>query len=221
MLKKHSSSEEFRRLRPSTKRKMSHALLEEAKAGPTIGMVVNGMPAYQSTKRRTTLDVGIATLTNASLLSPVYTSQKTNNISEIFLNAIGISAIESERGYTLLSNPESAENLNKTVVDYEKEDKYNNPNILDNDEYNFLKSENITIEYSFPNENDPFYVLDNSTSVYHSRRYEKELKKAQKSDLINIGSQMTLINLYNKDPLKKLKYFDGLEVRRALKRSKF
>ena len=222
MSNKQGQSELFTNLPQITKKRMNHALIKAAEDSPYPNMVVNGNPEYMYSRHRTTISTGIAILTNTYVIpKPIY-SQKTKNWSEIYLNGIGISVIDSDRGHTLLSNPESSENSGAALIDKDQINKYNNPNILNSDDYNFIQNENISMENSFQNLNDPFYELDSGVSEYYQFQQEKNKTKTMKADTIIFGSHMSLINIHpHKLPQKKLKYFNNREAAIAFKRSKF
>ena len=215
-------SELFKRLPPKIKKQMNEALIKAAESERYPSMVINGHPAYMSSRHRATISTGIAILTNTSVIpTPIY-SQKTLNWSDIYLNGIGISVLDSDRGHTLLSNPESAENSDASITDKNQINEYNNPNILNSNDYNFIQNENITMENSFQNLNDPFYELDSSTDQYYQSQQEKYMKKTTRADTIIFSAHMSLINIHpHKVPQKKLKYFDSREASIAYKRSKF
>ena len=214
-------NKEWDNLPPSTKRMIKEVMINRAKASPALNLKVNGRPQYQSAPIRVSLSVGMAALENSNIIPPEPTGMKTNDLSNVFLNAIGVSVIESERGFTLQSNPESSENTEKTIIDFDKEDRYNNPNIMDNDLYDFLQNENILLVESFPNKNDPFYSIDQSVGIFKQKTRERIIKRATKPDLLHIGKGMTQLNLSSRIPYKRLKYFNGHAVRGAIKRSKF
>jgi len=222
MSNKQGQSELFKNLPLRTKRRMSQALVRAAEDSPYPSMVVNGHAGYMYSRHRTTMSTGIAILANTNVIpTPIY-SQKTLNWSDIYLNGIGISVLDSDRGHTLLSNPESAENSGTSITNKNQINEYNNPNILDSDDYNFIQNENISMENSFQNLNDPFYELDSGISEYYQFQQQKYMKKAMKADTIIFGSHMSLINIHpHKAPQKKLKYFNNREASIAFKRSKF
>ena len=222
MPNKQGQSELFKNLPQTTKRRMSQALLRAAENSPYPSMVVNGQPGYMYSRHRTTISTGIAILANTSVIpTPIY-SQKTLNWSDVYLNGIGISVLDSQRGYTLLSNPESAENSGASITNKNQINEYNNPNILNSDDYSFIQNENISMENSFQNLNDPFYELDSGINEYHQLQQQKYVKKTMKADTIIFGAHMSLINIHpHKVPQKKLKYFNTRAAAIAFKRSKF
>ena len=215
-------TELFQTLPRGVQRRMYNALQETAENSPYPNMVVNGNRAYMYTRHRTTISIGTAVLTNNNIIpEPIY-SQKTKNWAEIYLNGIGISVLESDRGHTLLSNPQGAENTGAALIDKNQINEYKNPNILNSDDYIFIQNENISMENSFKNLNDPFYELDSGVSEYYRRQQEKNKTKTTKGDTIIFASHMSVINISpDKAPEKKLKHFNNRAAVVALKRSKF
>ena len=126
--KTYTGTEKFKRLRPSSKRELHTQLIRAAKNAPyPTDIVVNGQPQPSgNAPRKVAITRGIAVLESESVIQAPIIQQKTNNTAEIFLSAINIQVLESNRDFTLLSNPESSINLNKSLVD--ASDEYGNQN---------------------------------------------------------------------------------------------
>ena len=178
-------------------------------------LMINGVahsPAFA--KSRMSISMATAALSNMGMLQHQVTSQKTNILSENFLNAIGVSVIDSERGFSIAYDESSV-----TILDPEQEENFGNPNILDSKQYSFLKNENVSAIESFPNVADPFYQLDSTLTTTQAAVFSKDLNIQKKPDIIKISSHMSQVNLITKKHSKILKYFNSPATRSARQRS--
>ena len=165
-------------------------------------------------KNRMSISIAAATLSNLGILQNQVIGQKTNVLSENFLNGIGVSIIDSERGHSLMSQAPQ-----ETILDPEQEENFGNPNIMNSKQYSFLKNENVSAIGSFPNTADPFYQLDSTLTTTQAAVFSKNLKIQKKPDIIKVASHMSQVNFITEKNSKKLKYFNSIEARKARLRS--
>ena len=154
------------------------------------------------------ISMATATLSNMGMMKNPVIDQKTNLLSEDFLNAIAVSLVDSERGYSLMSCGQQS-----TILDPEQEENFGNPNILDASQYSFLKNEKETSTNSFPNCNDPFYQLDSPPTSQYVKKFDQILDREKRPDIIKISSHMSQINFIPSKESQKLKYFNSTEAR--------
>ena len=183
-------------------------------ASPNI--MINGVPHSTAfAKNRMNISLATAALSNMGILQNQTINQKTNVLSENFLSAIGVSIVDSERGFSLMSHRPQ-----ETILDPEQEENFGNPNIMDSKQYAFLRNENIQAIESFPNSADPFYQLDSALTTTQAAVFYRNLNIQKNQDIIKVSSHVSQVNLINIKDSKKLKYFNSLESRIQQRRSR-